>query len=252
MGPSVMENKRGGLARAMTRADIEDVVDLFASAAWRAKDAGFDGVQIHAAHGYMVSSFLSPHYNRRKDEYGGSVANRARLFIEILDKIRAKVGPDYPVITKLNSSDLVEGGLTPEMMVETGLILEKNGLDAIELAGGSNTDNAHPDVSSLPIDPKSPDEEGYFVEAAKLYKKQVKIPLILVGGFRSLEGCSKILDANIADFISLSRPLVREPRLINRWQAGDIARARCISCNLCRKVLFAEQVPGLMCPVEKK
>jgi len=152
----------------------------------------------------------------------------------------------------MNSEDQVEGGLTREMMVDAALVFEENGIDAIELSVGTNTDKAVPTVSSPNIDPKTPEEEGYFVQAAKLYKERVKTPLILVGGFRSLEGCERALNENIADFISLSRPLVREPGLVRRWQNGDTARSKCISCNLCREYIFTGRSNGLICVPEMK
>ncbi|MDR1510889.1 MAG: NADH:flavin oxidoreductase [Synergistaceae bacterium] len=253
LAPTGMSNVKGGLSRTMTTGEIKKAVGWFVDAAKRVKSAGFDGVQIHAAHGYLVSAFLSPYYNRREDEYGGSFGNRLRFFLEILHGIREEVGRDYPIMTKMNSEDQVEGGLTREMMADVALALEENGIDAIELSVGSNTDKAVPTVSSPGVDPKTPEEEGYFKEAARIYKRKVKnTPLILVGGFRSLEGSELVLKEGIADFISLSRPLVREPGLVKRWQDGDTKRARCVSCNLCRKFLFSQKVPYLMCIPEMK
>jgi 2,4-dienoyl-CoA reductase-like NADH-dependent reductase (Old Yellow Enzyme family) len=237
----------------MTAGEIKNAVGWFVDAARRVKAAGFDGVQIHAAHGYLVSAFLSPYYNRREDEYGGSFENRLRFFLEILRGIRDEVGRDYPITTKMNSEDQVEGGLTREMMADVALVLEENGIDAIELSIGSNTDKAVPTVSSPGVDPKTPGKEGYFKEAARIYKKKVKnTPLILVGGFRSLEGSELALKEGVADFISLSRPLVREPGLVKRWQDGDTKRAKCVSCNLCRQFLFSQKSPYLMCVPEMK
>jgi 2,4-dienoyl-CoA reductase-like NADH-dependent reductase (Old Yellow Enzyme family) len=253
LAPTGMSNVKGGLSRTMSTDEVKAAIGWFVDAAKRVKTAGFDGVQIHAAHGYLVSAFLSPYYNKREDEYGGSFANRLRFFLEILRKIREAVGPDYPITTKMNSEDQVEGGLTREMMVDVAVALEENEIDAIELSVGSNTDKAVPTVSSPGINPKTPEEEGYFKEAAKFYKKKVKkTPLILVGGFRSLEGSELALKENIADFISLSRPLVREPGLVKRWQNGETARAKCVSCNLCRQYLFSQKSSHLVCVPEMK
>ncbi|MGI5892595.1 MAG: NADH:flavin oxidoreductase [Bacillota bacterium] len=252
MGPSAMVNKRGGECRAMTIGEIEEAIGWFSDAARRTRDAGFDGVCIHASHGYLIGSFLSPVYNHREDQYGGSLENRARLFIEVFRAIRREVGPDYPIITKMNSEDRAIGGMTSSEMVETALLFQNEGIDAIELSVGINADAGEPDVSSPPVDPKTPENEGYFREAAVLYKKSVSTPLILVGGFRSLEGCEMALQSNVADFISLSRPLVREPNLIKRWMQGDTARAKCISCNLCRKDLFSGATTRLQCGVDMR
>lgn len=250
MGPSPMENKRGGRARAMTTAEIKETVSWFAAAAARAKKAGFDGVQIHAGHGYLVSAFLSPYYNRRRDEYGGSVEGRARFLLEILDAVREMTGDDYPILAKLNSEDGLGGGLTHEMMVETALLLEEKGIDAIELTRGCNADAGPFRVSSQPVNPKTPGEEGYYREAAVKYKERVKVPLILVGGFRSPEGIERVLRDGIADFISMSRPVVREPNLVARWLEGDLSRAKCVSCNRCMEILGTER--GIFCPLEEK
>ena len=248
LAPTGMEQKKGGLSRTMSKDDIRAAVGWFADAAVRAKESGFDGVQIHAAHGFLVSSFLSPYYNRREDEYGGSVENRARFFIEVLRAVRAAVGPDYPIVTKMNSEDRVEGGLTIEMMAETALLLEQNGIDAIELSAGCNADPAPSFGSSPPVDPQTPEQEGYYREAARLYKATVKkTPLILVGGFRSLAGCEAALQEGLADFIAFSRPLIREPGLVSRWAAGDTGRAKCVSCNLCREHFFSGKAPRLYC-----
>lgn len=252
IGPSVMVNKKGGECRAMTTGDIEEAIGWFADAARRAKEAGFDGVCLHASHGYLISSFLSPLYNRREDAYGGSLENRARFFVEVFRAVRREVGAHYPIITKMNSEDRAAGGMSASEMVETALIFQKEGIDAIELSVGVNADAGEADVSSPPVDPKTPEEEGYFKKAAALYKKGVTAPLILVGGFRSLEGCERTLEAKEADFIALSRPLVREPDLIKRWERGDTARSTCISCNLCRKDLFSGVADSLECGIDRR
>lgn len=136
LGPSIFE-KKGGDWREMTYADISKVTNAFAQAAERAKKAGFDGVQIHAAHGYLLSQFLAPFFNKREDEYGGNIENRARLVLAILKHIRASVGNDFPVLIKINSEDFLDGGLTLDDMLHVAVLLEQAGIDAIELSGGT-------------------------------------------------------------------------------------------------------------------
>jgi 2,4-dienoyl-CoA reductase-like NADH-dependent reductase (Old Yellow Enzyme family) len=214
----------------LTIEDIKNLVKTFAKAAQRAKTAGFDGVQIHSAHGYLLSQFLSPAYNRREDEYGGSIENRARVHGQIYNAIRSAVGKNYPVLIKINSEDHVENGLSLEDSIAASRILVDAGIDAIELSGGT--------LSSGKLSPSrgginKEEKEAYFKEAAAAYKKAMDIPLILVGGMRSLNVAEKTINSGAADYISMCRPFIREPGLIKRWQSGDTRPARCKSDNLC-------------------
>ena len=244
MAPTEIENARGVKAREMTEEDIAIWVESFAIAARRAVSAGFDGVQIHAAHAYGLGQFLSPYYNRRTDRYGGTIENRARAFVEVYRAVRDVVGKNYPVAAKINSEDFIDGGLTPSMMVETSIIMESEGLDAMEMSGGGGPVARY--LSTRRGDPKTPDEEVYYKEAARLYKESVKkMPLMLVGGIRSLEVARQLLRDGLADMISFARPLIREPGLVNRWASGDIDRAACVSCDGCRKP--ASSGEGLRC-----
>jgi 2,4-dienoyl-CoA reductase-like NADH-dependent reductase (Old Yellow Enzyme family) len=224
--------------REMTARDLQALVTAFARAAERAKAAGFDGVQIHAAHGYLLNQFLSPAFNRRSDAYGGGIENRARILREVVQAIRKSVGPDYPILVKLSSRDFIDNGLTLEDSCRAAAILVEAGIDAIELSGGSATDKA--------LSPSRPgidtaDKEAYYQEEARTFKKQISVPLILVGGIRSLEVAERLLAGGVADYISMSRPLIREPGLINRWKAGDRRRATCLSENRC----FSPALKGL-------
>jgi 2,4-dienoyl-CoA reductase-like NADH-dependent reductase (Old Yellow Enzyme family) len=214
------------------KAWIARTVEAFAAAAFRAEKAGCDGVQIHAAHGYLLSSFLSPFYNQRDDEYGGSVENRARIVIEVLKAIKDVVGSEFPVMIKMNSEDFVGGGLTVPDMLRTAAMLSLYGINAIELSGGilEGPKELNPIRN---VNPGSIAEEGYYLEAAKQFKTSINVPLILVGGFRSIEACEQAVDNNFTDYISLSRPLIREPALVARWHSGDRQKASCISCNAC-------------------
>ncbi len=214
----------------LTKEDIGKLATSFAMAAKRAKSAGFDGVQIHSAHGYFLSQFLSPAYNRRTDEYGGDINNRSRALIEVYNAMRQEVGKDYPILIKINSEDCVENGLTVEDSIEVCKILSNAGIDAIELSGGSLTSGK---LSPFRMGISSQEKEAYFKETAKILKKEIDTPIILVGGMRSYEVANQILETGTADYISLCRPLIREPELINRWKSGDLAPAKCKSDNLC-------------------
>ncbi len=248
--PLVVSNYEG-LARSprkqVSTEDIRDIVLAFADAAQRAKSAGFDGVQIHSAHGYFLSQFLSPLFNRREDEYGGVVTNRARIHIEILDAIRDAVGTSYPVMIKMNCRDFRDGGLTLEDSIEAACLLVDAGLDAIELSGGLLT-NVRKSPSRAGIN--SEDKEAYHLEELKAFRNRIEIPLMPVGGIRSFGVAERLVEDSLADFISMSRPFIREPGLINRWKAGDRRRAECISDNLCFKPGFEGN--GIYCVTSER
>lgn len=218
------------LRREITAEDIRELVSAFADGARRAKVAGFDGVQIHSAHGYLLSQFLSPVFNRRQDEYGGDIHNRSRIHIEVYRAVREAVGPDYPVLIKLNCADFVENGLSLDDSLKVGRKLAEAGLDAIELSGGLLTGGK---LSPSRPGIKSEEEEAYFREEARFFKKETGIPLILVGGMRSFQVAGRIVKDGIADYISMSRPFIRQPDLINRWKSGDYCRSECKSDNKC-------------------
>jgi 2,4-dienoyl-CoA reductase-like NADH-dependent reductase (Old Yellow Enzyme family) len=231
----------------LTQKDIKKLVQAFAAAAGRAKAAGFDGVQIHSAHGYLFSQFLSPAYNHREDEYGGAIENRVRVHLEAYNAIRAVVGKKYPVLLKINSEDCIENGLTVADSVAAAKILAEAGIDAIELSGGTLTSGK---LSPSRTGINKAEKEAYFKEAAAIYKKTIDIPLILVGGIRTLNVAQQTLADGTADYVSMCRPFIREPGLIKRWQSGDTAASKCKSDNLC----FGPAVKGkgIMCMVEEK
>ena len=250
-GVSEINTNRGGHALAMGSTGVKNKIVLFAAAAARAIQAGFDGVQIHCAHGYLISQFLSPLYNKRNDEWGESIENRMRFLHEVILATRMRIGK-RPITIKLNACDYIEGGNTPEQMLEIVKLLKKSGIDAIELSGGT----VHPDgkyTSTRKYDPSSPEEEGYYMEEAKKYKQISKIPLMLVGGFRSFERISQVLNDGLADFVSMCRPLICEPNLPKRWKASKAdkkRRAKCISCDGCRAAALSGE--GLRCVVQDK
>lgn len=240
-----------GIARSprkeMTREDMAGLVKAFRQAGLRAREAGFDGVQIHAAHGYLLSQALSPFFNRRTDAYGGCVENRARLLLEVVQALREDLRSDYPILVKMNSQDFLEGGLDLEDSLKVGRMLQERGIDAIELSGGTFiSGELNPSRQKI----NSEEREAYFREAGKQFKESIDIPLILVGGNRSLSVAERLVAEGYADYISMSRPFIREPGLVVRWKAGDLRKAACISDNQCFGPAGAGE--GIYCVVEKK
>ncbi len=231
----------------MTAPDIQHIITAFAAAAGRARASGFDGVQIHAAHGYLLNQFLSPAFNRRQDEYGGSVANRARIVLDVLRAVRKTVGSDFPILIKMNSQDFIENGLTLADSMQVAELLAVFGVDAIELSGGMvGSQKLMPSRTGI----NSAEAEAYFREEARAFKKRISIPLILVGGLRSLEVAETLMEEGVADYISMCRPFIREPALINRWKAGDRRKSTCLSDNQC--FTPGREGKGIYCVVEER
>jgi len=239
---SCSEGEAGRGVVEMTGGDIKEIVVAFADAARRAREAGFDGVQIHSAHGYLLSQFLSPIFNRRRDDYGGSIDNRARVHLQVYSAVRNAAGSDYPVLIKINCRDFMENGLSLEESVEVADMLARAGLDAFEISGGLLT-GGRLSPSRPGID--SEKKEAYFEEEIQAFRKKVKTPLIMVGGIRSFEVAERIVEEGIADYVSMSRPFIREPNLIQRWKAGDRRKAGCLSDNLCFRPGFEGK--GIYC-----
>jgi len=225
--------------------EIIELLDAFGQAAARVKEAEFDGVQIHAAHGYLLSQFLSPSFNQRTDGYGGTVQNRARAVVQVIGSVRQSVGSDFPVIIKMNSADFVEGGLTIEESLEMAVLFAENGVDAIELSGGTLISGTHIPWCTGMIFTK--EKEAYFKEAARKFHARLQVPLILVGGIRSIQVAEQLVEDNVADYIAMSRPLIREPNLIKEWKGGYRGRAACDSDNGCFRAGMAGK--GVYCVV---
>lgn len=231
----------------ITAAGIRCLVQAFADAAGRAMAAGFDGVQLHSAHGYFFNQFLSPLYNRRSDDYGGPVVNRARVHVETVAAVRKVVGSTVPILIKINGRDFADDGLEVEDSVEAASLMERAGLDAVELSGGMAK---FAKFGSARLAVASEDKEAYHQPEARVYKQRLKIPLMLVGGFRSLGVAERLVGEGVCDFISMSRPFIREPDLINRWQSGDRRPAACTSDNLCYGP--ARSGEGIYCVTARK
>ncbi len=227
---AVQEGSTGRTPRALTDEEIWLLIDAYAAAMGRAKATGCDGVQLHIAHGYLLSAFLSPYTNRRTDAWGGSLENRCRILREIMARGRRVVGDDYPVLVKLNSTDGFAGNgyLTLHDAVDAARALVGWGVDAIEVSGGQR--EAKGSMSRPGV--LAPEQEAYFADATRAVKAAVDVPVILVGGLRSLEVMEAVVGSGTADLVALSRPFVCEPDLVNRLRAGQ-AKAACASCNAC-------------------
>jgi len=217
--------------RALTGAEIDALIDAYAAGARRGVAAGFDGVQIHCAHGYLGSQFISPYTNRRQDAWGGSADKRMRFPLEVYRSVRKAVGTGYPVMIKLNSADFLEGGLTIEQSAQIAQALCKEGIDAVEISGGMA--ESHDYVVKKNISTEA--DEAYFLPNARKFKERLDVPLMLVGGLRTPALMERLVASGEADMISLCRPLIREPDLVNKWKHGERKKADCISCNGCQK-----------------
>jgi 2,4-dienoyl-CoA reductase-like NADH-dependent reductase (Old Yellow Enzyme family) len=204
---------------------IKEIVTAFGEAAGRAKAAGFDGVQIHAAHGYLVNQFNSPAANRRTDRWGSTPARRMRFLEQVATAIRDNVGDDYPVLIKLAMEDYVRDGLTLKDSVEIVRHLADWGIDGLETSGGIGRTSVRKDILR-------PEDEAYFLHSARAAREATSLPIILVGGMRSKSLMEQILAEGSVDFISMSRPLIREPDLPKRLEEGQ-ERSTCMSCNRC-------------------
>lgn len=219
----VRDPSTGIIPRELTKEEIERIIEEFAEASRRAEKAGFDAIQLHSAHGYLLNQFLSPHTNRRKDEYG---KEREKVLVEILERIKERCR--IPIMIKINASDFVPGGLTVE---ETSRIMKRveEHLELIEVSGGMHESSYY--YGENMISRRVRGEDAYFAEFAVKIKEKVEAPIGCVGGIRSISLAERLLET--LDFISLSRPLIRDPMLPKRWRMGEVLTSDCISCNLC-------------------
>ena len=229
----------GAPVRALTLAQIAGIVDLYARAASRARRAGFDAVQIHAAHGYLIDQFLSPARNRREDAYGGSLQHRARLLYEVFEAVRGAVGAGYPVFIKMSAHDGWPGGVQPDEAAQVAAELDRLGIDAIEVSAGTPEGarrNGWDHIMPAPC------AEGRFFDYALRIKAAVACPVLTVEGWRDPLKIARALAS--LDAVSLCRPFIREPHLAARWRNGDLTPATCISCNKCLDLILER---GLGC-----
>ncbi|MCG3254214.1 MAG: NADH:flavin oxidoreductase [Candidatus Heimdallarchaeota archaeon] len=221
-------------AREASIDDIQQIIEGFANAADFAIQAGFDGVQIHGAHGYLVSQFLSDRVNKREDKYGGTLENRARLLFEIFDAVKKKIGNAHIIGIKMNCDDFApEGGITIKDSVVIANWLDEKGIDLIEISGGGPEQNR--DIRKTRAKPAedSPYYEANFSGHAEMIRRTVPtVPLALVDGIRNVSTMDAILDCNLADLISMSKPLINEPDLPNKLKEGQ-PESNCIDCREC-------------------
>jgi 2,4-dienoyl-CoA reductase-like NADH-dependent reductase (Old Yellow Enzyme family) len=237
VAPSSLEaSDAGAETRGLTAREVEELIEAYGQAARRAREAGYDGVQIHGAHGYMVTQFLSPLTNKRDDRWGGSIENRMRFVVEVYQKCRKAVGDHYPVMIKLSCAEFLEGGYTLEEGCKVAKSLTDAGIDAIEVSGGvvgggKGTINA----DNVPIrrNIKIPDEEAYFMKESEVIREHADAPLMLVGGMRTPALMERLLAEKRGEFISLCRPFIMEPHLVNMIRTGQTDPVGCVSCNLC-------------------
>lgn len=209
--------------RAMTEAEIQDVIRRFARAAAIVKQAGFSGVQIHGAHGYLVSQFLSPRHNVRTDDWGGSPQKRRRFVLEVYRAMREAVGPDFPIGIKLNSADFQRGGFTEAESLDVMTALAEAGIDMIEVSGGTYE---APAMAGLRQKESTRAREAYFLDFADQLRRQVSVPLMVTGGFRTVAGMGEALASQALDLVGLARPLAVEPDAPLRLLAGVETRHR--------------------------
>jgi len=256
------------LPHRLSTKEIHKICDDFAAAALRAKKAGFDGVQLHCAHGYLLHGFLSPHTNKRRDKWGGTTEKRFRIVGEAIEKMRALVG-DFPIIVKISSSEKERDGLNPEEALKIAVLMEKAGVDGIEVSCGRASEGFNMSRGGFPYEIMCTDNFrfemfpkftwpvlkpfmkfifksplplfNYNVDTSEMIKNAVKIPVIVCGGIRSASDIESILCNGKADFVSMSRPFICEPNLVKKLRDGVQTDARCINCNYC--LMGAERRP---------
>lgn len=262
LAPSKIKNKTyNSIAREMTENEIEETISSFVDAIVRSQKSGFTGVQLHCAHGYLLSQFLSPHANKRKDKWGGSTENRFRIISEIIKKARDKVGA-YPILVKFSAHDGDPKGIRIEEAKKIALLFQKSGVDAIEVSCGGISDGLNamrvpflPKEAILELTPwfnnassfqkkmtsllmplvlkKHKPLYAYNVPASEAIKSVVDIPVISVGGLRNIDKIESVINNKSADYISMSRPFIIEPNIVNKFKEGKQNKSRCIECGYC-------------------
>jgi 2,4-dienoyl-CoA reductase-like NADH-dependent reductase (Old Yellow Enzyme family) len=246
IGPSEVDStgsERG--AREVRPDEIGELIGAFGQAARRVKEAGFDGVQIHAAHGYLVYQFLSPLTNRREDEWGGDPERRRQFLAEICAAVRAQVGPDFPLLVKLGMMDGIPGGSSVAEVKALVSALEDMGINGLEISGGIGG----PSPLNVRGDIWTPSDEAYFRPLAQLARPLTSLPILLVGGMRSRAVMEDVLTSGDADLISMSRPLIKEPELPNLMRLDLQQVSGCISGNECWPTTEGEGI-ACKCPVD--
>jgi 2,4-dienoyl-CoA reductase-like NADH-dependent reductase (Old Yellow Enzyme family) len=258
LAPSVVPNPQFfRTPREVDGDEILEIVEAFGAAAARVRAAGFDGVHVHAGHGYLISEFLSPLSNRRVDRWGGSLENRQRFGLEVFRAIRRAVGPDFPIAWKLGLRDFVAGGLPLDEGLATAEAFDAEGVDALEGSAGLMSPKAESAVQYAGVTRRRaledkllhrvvarPRPQAYFYDWARQLRERVRCRVILVGGLRTVEVMEQAIREGVADFVSLARPLIREPDLVRKIEHGKRGLVDCTSCNIC---LMHEGIHPLRC-----
>ena len=230
------------IPKELTVGEIDRIVERFAEAARRSRDAGFDAVELHGAHGYLIGEFLSPDSNKREDEYGGSVQRRAYFCVRLIRAIKARLGADYPVIVRMNGRDHVQHGLELADAIEMAVMFEAAGADSISVSGGVHASRPYMVVPGMSVD------RGCYVSYGDAIRKRVKVPVMVVGRINTPELAEQILEDGQADFICLSRALIADPHFPAKAKAGRVETiAPCIACNEC--IATVHRHKGLACTV---
>lgn len=240
------------LVRELPTKEIQEIINSFISTGTLAYECGYDMIQLHGAHGYLLSDFLSPFANKRIDGYGGTLEKRFKIIEEIYHGLRDKLGKEFPIMIKLNTHDNLKNGLTFEEGKKITKRLVALGLDAVEPSSG-RTDPRLTENKSFPAAIiKKPEEENYFSYIARELKPlMINCALILMGGIRNPIAAEQFLEEEIADFISISRPFLYEPDLAKRWESGNLEPTYCTSCNACFGTIRIG-TGGIYCPIKHK
>ena len=219
-----------GIPSALTTEEIQEIIQKFTFVAKIARETGFTGIQIHSAHGYLLSEFLSPDINLREDEWGGTVENRSRIHVEIIKNIRREIGEDFPISVKMNSADFQKGGFTPDDSIQVAKIIEAAGVDNIEISGGTYEQPRLLGLDNVSINPDRSEvrkestiaREAYFLEYAEKIKKNIQIPLMVTGGFRTKQGMESAVKSGACEIVGVGRPLCANPYAIKEMFDGKI------------------------------
>jgi 2,4-dienoyl-CoA reductase-like NADH-dependent reductase (Old Yellow Enzyme family) len=266
MAPSSRINLYGpNFPRAMKWTDIREVVRSFGNAVNLARESGFDAVEVHAGHGYLISQFLSSYTNRRKDEFGGSLDNRARFMRLVMDEVKSAAGNDIAVLVKMNMRDGIPGGMEPDESIEVAGMLEQAGADALVLSGGFVSKApmyilhgampvrilAHYMENRLlrtfvrlfgnQLIKAEPFREAYFLEDALKFRAQLKLPLVYVGGLISQEKIIEVLNKGF-EMVAMARALIKDPDFINKLLHRELSGSSCDTCNYCIAVMYTRAV----------
>ena len=270
VAPSAKMNLYGPtFPRSMNETDIQLTVKSFGRAVHLSRESGFDAVEVHAGHGYLISQFLSPYTNRRKDAFGGSLENRARFMMMVMEEVKNAAGNDMAVLVKTNMHDGFKGGMESDECIEVAKMLEKSGADALVLSGGFVSKAPMYILrGAMPIKifayyienklmqffvrlfgnilvKKVPYKEGYFLEDALKFRAQLKLPLVYVGGLISREKIDEVLSKGF-EMVAFARALIKDPDFINKLKKKELSRSECDICNYCIAVMYSRMATCIL------